>query len=44
MPADPANTAFERVLAAVGQCLDRRSAEALLRFRADREMQGRIAE
>lgn len=44
MPADPAHTAFERVLAAVGQCLDKQSAEALLRLRADKEMQGRIEE
>ena len=44
MPADPAHSAFERVLAAVGQCLDRQSAEALLRLRADREMRGRIEE
>lgn len=44
MPADPVNSTFERVLAAVGQCLDRQSAEALLRLRADREMQGRIEE
>ena len=41
MPAD-AHSAFERVLAAVGQCLDRQSAETLLRLRADKEMQGRI--
>ena len=44
MPADPVHSTFERVLAAVGQCLDRQSAEALLRLRADREMQGRIEE
>ena len=44
VPADSAHTAFERVLAAVGQCLDRQSAEALLRLRADKEMQGRIEE
>jgi len=44
MPANSAHAAFERVLAAVGQCLDRQSAEALLRLRADREMQGRIEE
>jgi hypothetical protein len=44
MPANSAHGAFERVLAAVGQCLDRQSAEALLRLRADREMQGRIEE
>jgi len=35
---------LERVLAAVGQCLDRQSAESLLRLRADAEMQGRIEE
>jgi CBS domain containing-hemolysin-like protein len=35
---------IERVLAAVGQCLDRQSAESLLRLRADTEMQGRIEE
>ena len=44
MPASSTDAAFERVLAAVGQCLDRQSAEALLRLRADREMQGRIEE
>jgi hypothetical protein len=44
MPANSAHAAFERVLAAVGQCLDRQSAEALLRLRADGEMQGRIEE
>ena len=44
MSANSAHAAFERVLAAVGQCLDRQSAEALLRLRADREMQGRIEE
>jgi hypothetical protein len=44
MPADSAQTALERVLAAVGQCLDRESAESLLRLRADTEMQGRIEE
>ena len=44
MPADSAQTALERVLAAVGQCLDRQSAESLLRLRADEEMQGRIEE
>ena len=44
MPANSTDAAFERVLAAVGQCLDRQSAEALLRLRADREMQGRIEE
>ena len=44
MPASSTDAAFERVLAAVGQCLDRQSAEALLRLRADSEMQGRIEE
>ena len=43
MPADSAQIALERVLAAVG-CLDRQSAESLLRLRADTEMQGRIEE
>jgi hypothetical protein len=42
MPTAAAHPAFERVLAAVGQCLDRPSAEALLRLRADPEMQARI--
>jgi hypothetical protein len=44
VPASSTDAAFERVLAAVGQCLDRQSAEALLRLRADSEMQGRIEE
>ena len=44
MPASSTDAAFERVLAAVGQCLDRQSAEALLRLRADSELQGRIEE
>jgi hypothetical protein len=43
-PADSAQTALERVIAAVGQCLDRQSAESLLRRLADTEMQGRIEE
>ena len=43
-PASSTDAAFERVLAAVGQCLDRQSAEALIQLRADREMQGRIEE
>ena len=42
MPTDSTHTAFERVLTAVGQCLDRQSAEALLRLRPETEMQGRI--
>jgi hypothetical protein len=44
MPDDSANNALDRVLAAVGQCLDRKSAESLLRLRADAEMQARIEE
>jgi hypothetical protein len=44
MPDDSANNAFDRVLAAVGECLDRKSAESLLRLRADAEMQARIEE
>jgi hypothetical protein len=39
-----ATSAFERVLAAVGQCLDRQSAQAIIELRADSEMQGRIEE
>jgi hypothetical protein len=42
MPDDSANNALDRVLAAVGECLDRKSAESLLRLRADAEMQARI--
>jgi hypothetical protein len=42
MPTDAPHPAFERVLAAVGQCLDRPSAEALLRLQADPELQARI--
>jgi hypothetical protein len=39
-----AYTAFERVLGAVGKCLDRQSAEAIIQLRADAEMQDRIEE
>ena len=42
MPANSTNAVLDRVLGAVGECLDRESAEALLRLRADAEMQGRI--
>ena len=42
MPASAIHPAFERVLTAVSQCLDRPSAEALLRLRADPELQARI--
>ncbi len=44
VPADSANNTLDRVLAAVGQCLDRKSAESLLRLRADADMQARIQE
>jgi len=42
VPANSTNAVLDRVLGAVGECLDRESAEALLRLRADAEMQGRI--
>lgn len=42
MPTGTPHRALERVLAAVGQCLDRPSAEALLRLRADPELRARI--
>jgi hypothetical protein len=42
MPTGAPHPAFQRVLAAVGKCLDRPSAEALLRLRADPELQARI--
>jgi hypothetical protein len=35
MPADSAQIALARVLAALGQCLERQSAESLLRLCAD---------
>jgi hypothetical protein len=44
VPADSANNTLDRVLAAVGQCLDRKSAESLRRLRADADMQARIQE
>lgn len=44
MPANAASATLETVLGAVGQCLDRRSAEALLRLRADERLQSRIEE
>jgi len=37
--ANSPHIVFERVLAAVGECLDRPSAEALIRVRADQQMQ-----
>jgi hypothetical protein len=33
---------LHRLLGAMGECLDRKSAEALLRLRADAEVQGRV--
>jgi hypothetical protein len=44
MPSLPAQAAFERVLTAVDECLNRQSAEALLRLHADRELQTRVEE
>jgi hypothetical protein len=41
MPASAIHPSFERVLAAVGECLDRPSAEALLRLQAHPELQAR---
>jgi hypothetical protein len=42
--ANSPHIVFERVLAAVGKCLDRQSAEALIQVRADEQMQERIEE
>jgi hypothetical protein len=42
--ANSPHIVFERVLAAVGKCLDRQSAEALIQVRADQQMQERIEE
>jgi hypothetical protein len=42
VPTNSSNAALDRVLGAVGECLDRENAEALLRLSADAEMQGRI--
>ncbi len=44
MAADSPHIVIERVLAAVGECLDRQSAEALIQVRADEQMQERIEE
>src|SRR5258707_9995067 len=44
LAANSAHIVLERVLGAVGECLDRQSAEALIRLRADQQMQGRIEE
>jgi hypothetical protein len=42
VPTNSSNAVLDRALGAVGECLDRESAEAILRLRADAEMQGRI--
>ena len=44
MPSTASEATIESVLGAVGECLDRTSAEALLRLRADAQLQGRIEE
>jgi hypothetical protein len=42
VPTNSPNAVLDRVLGAVGECLVRESVEALLRLRANAEMQGRI--
>jgi len=42
MPSEAIEATLESVLGAAGQCLDRTSAEALLRLRADVRLQARI--
>ena len=42
MPSETTEATLENVLGAVGECLDRTSAEALLRLRADGKLQARI--
>ena len=44
MPSTASEATIESVLGAVGECLDRTSAEALLRLRADARLQARIEE
>ena len=44
MPSTASEATIESVLGAVGECLDRTSAEALLRLRADAPLQARIEE
>lgn len=44
MSAETVETTLEHVLGAVGECLDRTSAQALLRLRADERLQARIEE
>jgi hypothetical protein len=44
VPTNSSDTALHRLLGAVGECLDRESAETLVRLRADAEVQGRIEE
>jgi hypothetical protein len=42
MPADTIENTLEHVLGSVGECLDRTSAQALLRLRAEDRLQARI--
>ena len=42
MPSETTEATLESVLGAVGECLDRTSAEALLRLRADAPLQARM--
>jgi hypothetical protein len=44
MSSKTIETTLDHVLGAVGECLDRSSAQALLRLRADEELQLRIEE
>ena len=44
MPAEATEATLENILGAVGECLDRASAEALLRLKADARLQARIEE
>ena len=44
MPAAATEATLENILGAVGECLDRASAEALLCLRADARLQARIEE
>ena len=44
MPSTASEATIESVLGAVGECLDRTSAEALLRLRADARLQARNEE
>lgn len=44
MSSEVIDATIESVLGAVGECLDRASAEALLRLRADARLQARMEE